>query len=82
VLYGLKQAPRAWNAPIDSYLHQNGFTKCPYEHVVYMKKNHRGEFLIICLYVYDLLYTGNSSEIFKEFKQSMFREFEMTDNRG
>jgi hypothetical protein len=47
-----------------------------------MKKNHRSEFLIICLYVDDLLYTGNSSEIFKEFKQSMFREFEMTDNRG
>jgi hypothetical protein len=28
----------------------------------------------------DLLYTGNSSEMFKEFKQSMFREFEMTEN--
>jgi hypothetical protein len=24
----IKQAPRAWNARIDSYLHQNGFTKC------------------------------------------------------
>jgi hypothetical protein len=79
-LYGLKQVPRAWNARIDGYLHQNGFTKCPYEHAVYMKKNHRGEFLIICLYVDDLLHTGNSSEMFKEFKQSMFREFEMTDN--
>jgi hypothetical protein len=79
-LYGLKQVPRAWNARIDGYLHQNGFTKCPYEHAVYMKKNHRGEFLIICLYVDDLLYTGNNSEMFKEFKQSMFREFEMTDN--
>jgi hypothetical protein len=27
-LYSLKQAPRAWNARIDNYLHQNGFTKC------------------------------------------------------
>jgi len=27
-----------------------------------------------------LLYTGNSSEMFKELKQSMFREFEMTNN--
>jgi hypothetical protein len=79
-IYGLKQAPRASNALIDSYLHQNGFTKCPYMHVVYMKKSHWGEFLIICLYVDDLLYTGNSSEMFKEFKQSMFREFEITDN--
>jgi hypothetical protein len=39
-IYGLKQAPRASNALIDSYLHQNGFTKCPYMHVVYMKKSH------------------------------------------
>jgi hypothetical protein len=45
-----------------------------------MKKNHRGEFLIICLYVDDLLYIENNSEMFKEFKQSMFREFEITDN--
>jgi hypothetical protein len=51
-LYDLKQAPRAWNARINGYLHQNGFTKCPFEHAVYMKKNHRGEFLIICLYHY------------------------------
>lgn len=79
-LYGLKQAPRAWNTHIDGYLHQNGFTKCPYEHAVYMKKNHHGEFLIICLYIDDLLYTRNSSEMFKEFKQSMFKEFEMMDN--
>lgn len=80
-LYGLKQAPRAWNARIDSYLHQNSLTKCPYEHAVFTKKNHHGEFLIICLYVDDLLYTGNSSEMFKELKQLMFKEFEMIDDR-
>jgi hypothetical protein len=55
-LYGLKLEPRAWNTRIDSYLHQNGFTKCLYEHSVYMKKNHLGEFLIICLYVDDVIY--------------------------
>ncbi|XP_020266632.1 uncharacterized protein LOC109842134 [Asparagus officinalis] len=79
-LYGLKQAPRAWNARIDGYLHQNGFIKCPYEHAIYMKRNHRGEFLIICLYVDDLLYTGSSTEMLAEFKAAMFNEFEMTDN--
>ena len=34
VLYGLKQAPQVWNTRIDGYLHQNGFTKCPYEHAI------------------------------------------------
>ena len=60
-LCGLKQAPWTWNARIDGYLHQNDFTKCPYEHAIYMKRNHQGEFLIIYLYVDDLLYTGSSA---------------------
>ncbi|KAM0985722.1 hypothetical protein ACFX13_013180 [Malus domestica] len=67
-LYGLKQAPRAWNSRIDNYLHQNGFQKCPYEHSVYMKNGVKGEFLIICLYVDDLLFIGNNEAMFCEFK--------------
>ena len=34
-LYGLKQAPWAWNNRINQYLEENGFVKCPYEHVVF-----------------------------------------------
>jgi len=45
-----------------------------------MKRNHQGEFLIICLYVDDLLYTGSSAEMLPEFKKTMFIEFEMTHN--
>ncbi|XP_020258582.1 uncharacterized protein LOC109834991 [Asparagus officinalis] len=45
-----------------------------------MKRNHKGEFLIICLYVDDLLYTGSSTEMLAEFKTTMFNEFEITDN--
>ena len=78
-LYGLKQAPRAWNSRIDSYFQGSGFVKCPYEHAVYIKKNAHGEILIACLYVDDLLFTGNSQQMFHEFKQAMFKEFEMTD---
>ncbi|KAJ8650129.1 hypothetical protein MRB53_003152 [Persea americana] len=35
--------------------------------------------LIACLYVDDLLFTGNSPQMFEEFKHAMFKEFEMTD---
>ena len=45
-----------------------------------MKRNHQGEFLIICLYIDDLLYTESSAEMLVEFKETMFNEFEMTDN--
>lgn len=59
-LYGLKQAPRAWNSRLDSYLTRKGFLKCTYEHSIYTKEGGNGEFTIVCVYVDDLLYTGNS----------------------
>ena len=35
--------------------------------------------MIIYLYVDDLIFTGNNPSMFKEFKNAMTREFEMTD---
>ena len=78
-LYGLKQAPRAWYSRIDTYFSQVGFHKCPYEHTLYIKTGDKGNFLIVCLYVDDLIFTGNDEFLFREFKQSMMKEFEMTD---
>ena len=79
-LYGIKQAPRVWNSRIDSYFQGSGFVKCPYEHAVCIKKKAQNEILIACLYVDDLLFTRNSQQMFHEFKEDMFKEFEMTDS--
>ncbi|CAM8908140.1 unnamed protein product [Rhodiola kirilowii] len=62
-LYGLKQAPRAWYSRIDTYMLENGFQKCPYEHTLYIKTSAEGQMLIVCLYVDDLIFTGSSQEI-------------------
>ncbi|KAK0579794.1 hypothetical protein LWI29_031544 [Acer saccharum] len=78
-LYGLKQAPRAWNMRIDDYFQENGFEKCPYEHALYMKKETDGSLLYACLYVDDLIFTGNNPAMFEDFKRRMVKEFEMTD---
>ncbi|KAH9681844.1 hypothetical protein KPL71_027113 [Citrus sinensis] len=77
-LYGLKQAPRAWNSRIDKYFQEKGFTKCPYEHALYVKEKDR-DILIVCLYVDDLIFTGSNPSLFEEFKRVMIKEFEMTD---
>ncbi|KAH9768833.1 hypothetical protein KPL71_011754 [Citrus sinensis] len=77
-LYGLKQAPRAWNSRIDKYFQEKGFTKCPYEHALYVKEKD-GDILIVCLYVDDLIFTGSNPSLFEEFKRVMIKEFEMTD---
>jgi hypothetical protein len=76
-LYGLKQAPRAWYSRIDSYFVNNGFSKCGNEPTLYVKVNDEGEILIVCLYVDDLIFTGNMS--INSFKEAMEREFDMTD---
>ncbi|KAH9695599.1 hypothetical protein KPL71_022832 [Citrus sinensis] len=77
-LYGLKQAPRAWNSRIDKYFQEKGFTKCPYEHALYVKEKD-GDILIVCLYVDDLIFTGSNPSLFEEFKRVMIKAFEMTD---
>ena len=55
-LYGLKQAPRAWYSRIDSFFLKTGFRRCPYEHALYVKEDKYGKFLIVSLYVDDLLF--------------------------
>ncbi len=76
-LYGLKQAPRGWYSRIDSYLLENGFNRCRNEPTLYTKMNEQGEILIVCLYVDDLIFTGDLS--IDIFKVAMKKEFEMTN---
>jgi hypothetical protein len=78
-LYGLKQAPRAWYNRIETYFLKVGFVKCPYEHTMFVKIGDKGKVLIVCLYVDDLIFTGDCAAMFSEFKKSMMNEFEMTD---
>lgn len=78
-LYGLKQAPRAWYSRIEAYFIREGFERCPYEHTLFVKRSEEGNILIVSLYVDDLIFTGSDEKMFKEFKKSMEREFDMTD---
>ncbi|KAK3012400.1 hypothetical protein RJ639_010565 [Escallonia herrerae] len=41
--------------------------------------NKSGDIFFVCLYVDDLIVTGNNLKMFEEFKEEMAREFEMTD---
>jgi hypothetical protein len=38
-LYGLKQAPRAWFNCMENYFVNEGFKKCPNEHILFTKRN-------------------------------------------
>ncbi|XP_017423576.1 uncharacterized mitochondrial protein AtMg00810-like [Vigna angularis] len=56
-----------------------GFQKCPVEFGVYVKSFGQQSTLLICLYVDDLLITGDSEEEIAEFKRRMKEEYDMTD---
>ncbi|XP_074369732.1 uncharacterized protein LOC141711222 [Apium graveolens] len=56
-LYGFYQAPRAWYARLNQYLLTLGFIKCPFENVVYIKRDGAGS-QIVGVYVDDLIFTG------------------------
>ena len=76
-MYGLKRALRAWYSRIDNYLLKDGFRRSNNEPTLYIKEDSHGNILILCLYVDDMIYTGNM--LLDEFKTTMTNEFEMTD---
>lgn len=77
-LYELKQALRAWFSRIEPYFIKEGFENSISEPTLFIKRR-RGKILIVSIYVDDLLFTGDDDELLTEFKQSMKKEFDMTD---
>ncbi|XP_052479605.1 uncharacterized mitochondrial protein AtMg00810-like [Gossypium raimondii] len=54
--------------------------KCPYEYTFFVKMGNDGkQLLMVCLYVDDLIFTGNDQIMFDKFKKSMMAEFDMLD---
>ncbi|KAD6796057.1 hypothetical protein E3N88_06953 [Mikania micrantha] len=77
-LYGLKQAPRAWYSRIDGYLVSHGYNRSMNEPTMYTKEGKGTDFIVICVYVDDIIYTGSSQVLIEEFKKTMVDEFDMT----
>ncbi|XP_025015733.2 uncharacterized protein LOC112536986 [Ricinus communis] len=72
-------APQAWYSRIGSYFIKKGFERCASEHTLFTKEKDGGKFLIVSLYVDDLIYTRNNKGMCEEFKISMMHEFDMSD---
>ena len=77
-LYGLRQAPRAWNSRLDSELIKLGFERNPLEHAVY-RRSHSDGYLLVGVYVDDLIITGPNRANIDAFKQEMMNSFSMSD---
>ncbi|WVZ16676.1 hypothetical protein V8G54_009658 [Vigna mungo] len=77
-LYGLKQAPRQWYKKFESFMHKEGFQKCNADHCCFFKK-YKSSYIILLLYVDDMLVAGLDMDEIRSLKQQLSKEFDMND---
>jgi hypothetical protein len=63
---------------MDNFLIDTGFSRCHFDPNFYTKKVGI-HLIILVLYVYDLILTGNDSKLLKHVKTILKKKFEMTD---
>ncbi|CAI7771849.1 unnamed protein product [Closterium sp. NIES-54] len=78
-LYGIKQAPRLWQQYLHNILLQIGFKELPHNPWMY-RRDFRGEYILLTVYVDDLLYTGSSNELLEEFEKNITGCIDITCN--
>ena len=78
-LYGLKQAPRQWYKKFDAFMKKMKYHRSDMDHCVYFSGDISRKFVILLLYVDDMLLAGNDMAVIKNLKEEMSRKFEMKD---
>ena len=78
-LYGLKQAPRQWYKKFDSFMMNHEYKRNVADHCVYLKKFPDGKFVILLLYVDDMLIVGQDAMMINNLKKDLSKFFDMKD---
>ncbi|KAK4395846.1 Retrovirus-related Pol polyprotein from transposon TNT 1-94 [Sesamum angolense] len=77
-LYVLKQAPKQWHEKFDRTMLSNGFKINECDKCVYVKSTQHS-FIIVCLYVDDMLIMGSNRDIILTTKKMLTKHFDMKD---
>ena len=78
-LYGLKQAPRQWYKKFDSFMKTHGYYKTSSDHCVFVKRFSEDDFIILLLYVDDMLIVGHDVSKIEKLKKDLSNTFAMKD---
>nr|GEZ02776.1 putative ribonuclease H-like domain-containing protein [Tanacetum cinerariifolium] len=73
-MYGLHQAPRAWYGTLSKYLLDNGFQRGTIDQTLFIRK-HRGDFLLVQVYVDDIIFGSSNPQLCREFEALMHEKF-------
>ncbi|KAJ9556796.1 LOW QUALITY PROTEIN: hypothetical protein OSB04_011410 [Centaurea solstitialis] len=77
-LYGLKQAPKQLHQKFDQAMLESGFKISERDKCVYMKDTAHG-YVILCLYVDDMLIIDSDDKMIKSTKDMLKSKFDMKD---
>ncbi|XP_073148775.1 retrovirus-related Pol polyprotein from transposon TNT 1-94 isoform X1 [Henckelia pumila] len=78
-LYGLKQAPRCWYKRFDFYIMSLGYNRLSADPCTYFKRSGDNDYIILLLYMDDMLVAGPNKDRVQELKAQLAREFDMKD---
>lgn len=78
-LYGLKQAPRQWYKKFDSFMEKNEHNRTTANHCIFIKKFSNKDFIILLLYVDDMLIVGRDNNKISRLKKELSKSFAMKD---
>jgi hypothetical protein len=73
-LYVLKQAPRAWYARLKTFLLEHGYVIGSVDKTPFTLK-HDIDFLLVQIYVDDIIFGGSSHTLVSRFQEMMENEF-------
>jgi len=77
-LYGLKQTPKQWHKKFDYAMLESSFKINECDKCVYTKDTTHG-YVILCLYVDDMLIIGSDDKIIRSTKDMLKSKFDMKD---
>jgi hypothetical protein len=73
-LYGFKQTPRAWYARLKTFLLEHGYVIGSVDKTLFTL-NHVTDFLLVQIYVDDIVFGGSSHSLVSRFQEMMESEF-------
>nr|GEZ39466.1 hypothetical protein [Tanacetum cinerariifolium] len=76
-MYGLHQAPRAWYGTLSKYLLTNGFQRGTIDQTLFIRRQ-RGDFILVQVYVDDIIFGSSNPQLCSEFKALMHEKFQMS----
>jgi hypothetical protein len=79
-LYELKQAPQAWYARLKTFLLEHGYIMGSVDKTL-LTLNHGTDFLLVQIYVDDIIFGGSNHTLVSRFQEMMESEFQMSMRR-